>query len=123
MKILIADDAAMLRERLAALLSRLTGIDSIIESQCCASTLASIENDKPDLVLLDLRLPDGSGLDVLRSLQAQPERPHVLVLSVWNVPGIRQLCLDAGADGFFEKGSGFLGAVEAVRNYAAGAPA
>ncbi|MGB5346475.1 MAG: response regulator transcription factor [Woeseia sp.] len=120
MKILIADDAALLRERLVALLTRLSGVDSIIESRCCASTLAAVERDQPDVVLLDLRLPDGSGLDILRKLQTLPRPPHVLVLTIWNAPEIRQLCIEAGAAGFFEKSSGFLGAVDAVRDYAAG---
>lgn len=123
MKILIADDAVILRERMISLLARLTGIDSILESHSCASTLAAIERDQPDVLLLDLRLPDGSGLDVLRALQSRPRRPHVLVLTTWANPDVRQLCLDAGADGYFEKSTGFMGAVDAVQAFAAGAAA
>ena len=123
MKILIADDAAMLRQRMTNLLSRLTGIDAIVEAHDCASTLAAIDGDAPDIVLLDLRMPDGSGLDVLRSLQGREQRPHIVILTTWGDPDVRQLCMDAGADGFFEKGTGVMGAVAAVEAFAAGATA
>lgn len=117
MKILIADDAELLRERMIALLSRLAGIESIFESHSCASTLDAIERDQPDLVLLDLRMPDGSGLEVLRAMHGRKHRPRILVLTTWSDPDVRQLCLDAGADDFFEKSTGFMGAVDAVEAF------
>lgn len=123
LKLLIADDAEMLRRRMKSLLSRVAGIDAILESEDCASTLAAIDHESPDVVLLDLRMPDGSGLDVLRALAGRDDRPRVLVLTTWGGDDVRQRCLDAGAEGFFEKGTGFLGAVAAVEAIAAGGSA
>lgn len=113
----------MLRQRMITLLSRLAGIDTIVEAHNCATTLAAIDNDRPDVVLLDLRMPDGSGLDVLRELQQREHRPYVMVLTTWGDPDVRQLCLEAGADEFFEKGAGVMGAVAAIETLAAGAAA
>ncbi len=123
LKILIADDAELLRRRMISLLSRVPGVTTILESVDCAGTLAAIEQEQPDVVLLDLRLPDGSGLDVLRELEGRAQRPRVLVLTTWSGADVRQRCLDAGAENFFEKGTGFMAAVDAVEAMAAGTAA
>lgn len=104
----------MLRQRMVSLLSRLEGVDTILETEDCASTLDAIDRHAPDVVLLDLRLPDGSGLRVLRALRRREKRPQVLVLTTWGDPDVRKRCLDAGADGFFEKGTEFMDAIAAV---------
>ncbi len=112
--VLVADDAELLRQRIVSLLSRLDGIDRILESNDCATTLEAIERHEPDVVLLDLRMPDGSGLRVLRALRGREPRPRVLILTTWGDPDVRRRCLDAGADDFFEKGTEFMGAIAAV---------
>ena len=104
----------MLRQRMVSLLSRLGGVKTILEAGDCASALEAIDRHAPDVVLLDLRLPDGSGLRVLRALRGREQRPRVLILTTWGDPDVRKRCMDAGADGFFEKGTEFMGAIAAV---------
>lgn len=114
LKVLVADDAELLRQRMVSLLSKLDGIGLILESQDCSTTLEAIEQHEPDVVLLDLRMPDGSGLRVLRALRGRERRPRVMILTTWGDPDVRRRCLDAGADEFFEKGTEFMGAIAAV---------
>ena len=119
LKILVADDAAILRRRIVSMLSSLEGVSGVFEAVDCRSTLASVELNCPDVLVLDLCMPDGSGLDVLQSLKQMTDMPRVLVLTTWGDPEIRRRCLDAGAEFFFEKSSDVFLAVEAVGAIAA----
>lgn len=107
MKVLIADDAELLRRRMVELVRRIPGVDSVFETDDCASTLEVINEEKPGIVVLDLFMPDGCGLYVLRELSTRQSKPDVYVLSLWGDEDLRQRCLDTGACEFFEKGSEF----------------
>lgn len=120
MNILIADDAQMLRQRMLRLLNKVPGITAIHESEDCETTRAAIAKVKPQIVVLDLYMPDGSGLDVLRELSAESVRPLVIVLTTMSDDDIREQCLEAGAEYFFDKASGFFDAVDTVKKLVAG---
>lgn len=120
--VLIADDAPLIRARLAKMLQRLPAIGSVLQSHDVAETLATIRDRKPDVVLLDLFMPGGSGLDVLREIAGDPVRPRVIVLTTSEDEALRERCLADGAEFFFEKGSGFIDAVDTL-NAMAAAPA
>lgn len=72
-----------------------------------AGTLAEarslLAGERFDLVLLDVRLPDGNGLDLARELADRPQRPRVVVLTANALPGDETAARDAGADGFIPK--------------------
>ncbi|HKP17033.1 MAG TPA: response regulator transcription factor [Gaiellaceae bacterium] len=68
-----------------------------------AAGVATARRSRPDLVLLDLRLPDMDGLDVLRQLRGQPDPVPVLVLSARTEVGDRVQALDLGADDYLTK--------------------
>ena len=67
--------------------------------------LAQLEMQKPDLILLDLMMPDMSGLEVLEYLQADPELSiiPVLVVTAWGHTAMRSKCLELGVAGFMAK--------------------
>ncbi len=119
LKILVADDAAILRRRLVGMLSALNGVSKVIESVDCATTLASVDENLPDVLVLDLCLPDGSGLDVLQKLKQLAKMPRVFILTTWSDPEVRKRCLAAGAEQFFEKSSDVFLAVDTVGAIAA----
>ena len=77
---LIVDDHASFR-RLARLLLLAAGFDVVGEAAGVASARALIELLHPDAVLLDVMLPDGSGLDVARELACEPDAPHIVLTS------------------------------------------
>ncbi len=116
MKILIADDAPLIRDRLRRLFGEIDGVDDVIESSGCSETLEAIDNEAPHVVLLDLFMPDGTALDVLRTLSEATARPYVVVLTAWPDDSVRDQCLEAGADYFFSKNAEFMNAVDAVRS-------
>lgn len=116
--VLIADDAPLLRERLASALRDIAGVAKISESVDCVSTLTAISEDRPDIVILDFNFPDGSGLDILHILSASAERPRVIMLSTFGDADIRKRCIDVGAEQFFDKGRDFLAVVDRIREIA-----
>src|SRR5688572_19792662 len=77
-RVLIVDDSAVVRERLASLLSSASGIDVVAEAGNVATAREAIAQATPDAIILDLGLPDGSGLQVLEELQRGELHPEVI---------------------------------------------
>jgi len=119
MKVLIADDAPQIRARLARQIAGLANVESVIEAQDYAGTLATIRRDRPDAIVLDLFMPGGTGLDVMREIAADAHQPRVIVMTAWADEDLRELCKRAGAEHFFEKGDAFIGAIDVLEGMAA----
>ncbi len=103
LRVLVADGVASVNESLTALLSDLEGIAVCSCVQEPAKVVALVETMQPDVVLLDLHAPGTSGTQTLRQLKQPPCAPVVIVLSHYALPPLREACLSAGADYFFEK--------------------
>jgi len=99
-KVLVVDDEPQIRTLLKATLAR-AGY-SIIEASNAREALASKSIDKPDLVLLDLGLPDRDGLELVSALAAEP-RSAVLVISARDQTEQKVAALDLGADDYVTK--------------------
>jgi len=101
MRFLLVEDDPMIGDTLRAAL-RMEGhaVDWVRDAAAAQSTLAS---ERFDLVLLDLGLPQGSGLDVLRAARARGDATPVIVLTARDGPGDRVAGLDAGADDYLVK--------------------
>ncbi|MCW5642982.1 MAG: EAL domain-containing protein [Rhodoferax sp.] len=118
MRVLIVDDAPIVRGRMARLVGNLPGVGEVLQSEDYRNTLSLIEQERPDVVLLDLFMPGGSGLELLYRIGAVAPAPKVIVMSAWTEPGMRERCIDAGARCFFEKGTQVLETLDAVRHMA-----
>ena len=70
---------------------------------------------KPDVVLLDIHLFNGNGIDVLQRLKKENPAPAVIILTNYPYPQYRQKCLEAGADFFFVKSTEFDQVVPALK--------
>ena len=79
-RVLLADDHPMIRTAIEALL-RDTGLEIVGMAGTVEATLREIERLQPDLLVLDLQMPGGSGMDVLRSLRAAQRRLKVILLT------------------------------------------
>jgi DNA-binding response OmpR family regulator len=101
MRFLLVEDDRMIGDTLRAAL-RMEGhaVDWVRDATAAESTLAS---ERFDLVLLDLGLPQGNGLDVLRGMRARGNATPVIVLTARDGPGDRVAGLDAGADDYLVK--------------------
>ena len=75
----------------------------------------SILELKPDVVILDIRMPGGSGIEVLRKIKQHKTAPAVIMLTNYPYPQYRKRCMDAGADFFLDKSSEFNKIVEILK--------
>ncbi len=118
--ILIVEDQALVREGIATLLKFAPDLRVAAETGTAASALELVETLRPDLVLLDLRLPDRSGLVVLEALQARGDATPVIVLTTFEDPAAMLAASRLGARGFLLKSVSFEQLTTAIRAVAAG---
>jgi DNA-binding NarL/FixJ family response regulator len=123
LRVLVADDSKVVRERMAILLNEVPGVRVIGEAVNVPDTLAEVRRAQPAVLVLDLSMPGGSGLDVLRELQGQAGRPHTIVLTNYSFPEYEAEARRLGADAFLNKSTEFLKVAELVRELAERAPA
>jgi DNA-binding NarL/FixJ family response regulator len=120
LSVLVADDSKVVRERMANLLNEVPGVTVVGEAVNVQGTLEEVRRAQPAVLVLDLSMPGGSGLDVLRELQGQAERPHTIVLTNYSFPEYEAEARRLGADAFLNKSTQFLKVVEVVRELATG---
>jgi len=99
----IVDDSSMMRERLTELLKDTAGVEIVGQVGDPLEALASIRKAHPDVVILDIRLPRRSGIDVLKDIKKIPRAPIVIMITNYPYRQYRQGCMAAGADYFFSK--------------------
>jgi len=106
MKVIIADDSKIMREHLTGMLSNYKEIEIIGEAQDSIQAISTIRRLKPDVVILDIRLPGhGNGIDVLQSVKQEKPSPIVIMFTNYPFPQYRKKCMEAGAEYFFDKSS------------------
>ena len=100
---LIADDHALVRAGIRALVEKIEGIIVVAEAGKGSEAIDLINELKPDLVLLDITMPDGSGFDVLHQLKKNFPEIRVIVLTVHEAGEYAIRALREGAAGFLPK--------------------
>jgi DNA-binding NarL/FixJ family response regulator len=114
MHILIVDDHPLFREGLKTLLTALAPDVRISEAGSVAEAVA-LRGDAPDLILLDMNLPDTSRLEALRQVKAAHEEASVVVVSGDEDPLLIRSAVDAGAAGYIPKTTDATLTIQALR--------
>ena len=115
MKVLIVDDSEIVRERLKVVLSDITELENISQAEDVLGAITSFQKLNHEAVILDIRMPGGSGIDVLQEIKKSNHPPVVIVLTNYPYPQYRRKCIDAGADFFFDKSTEFDKVIEVLK--------
>ncbi len=107
MRVFLVDDSLLVRVRLARMLQDLWQVEKVIEAGTVAEAQGLLPDSNADVVIVDMRLPDGDGLEVLRTAKRMRPPPAVIVLTNYAYDQLRSTCLEAGADEFLDKRTEF----------------
>ncbi len=115
MKVFILDDSTVVCERLISMLSEIPEIEIAGQAQNAHDGIESIRKCKPDVAIIDIRMPGGNGIDVLKHLRNIKPSPLKIILTNYPYPQYRKKCMDAGADYFFDKSGEFGKVIEVLK--------
>ncbi len=101
--VVVVDDHAVVRAGVRTLLGVDPNLQIVGESSDVASALRVVAAEQPDVLLLDLNLPDGSGLDALAPIAAAAPRTRIIILTMQEGPAFASRALAAGAHGYLLK--------------------
>lgn len=121
--VLIADDHPIVREGLRAILAVLPDFELVGEATNGAEAVAIAEATKPDIVVMDLHMPELDGVEATRRLVAAQPGIAVVVLTMHDDDGMLISALQAGARGYLLKGAGHEEITQALRSVVAGGAA
>jgi DNA-binding NarL/FixJ family response regulator len=117
--VFLVEDSPAIRARLAATIRAVPGAELVGEAGTVGGAIDGIRTTHPGALILDLQLEDGSGLEVLRAIQATAPALHVAVLTNYATDQHRRACMDAGAEYFLDKSSDFPRIREIVQQWTA----
>ena len=118
MRVLIADDSEIMREHLTEALSGYSQIEIVGEAGDSDQAIESVRALAPDVVILDIRMPNGSGIDVLEQVKKNLTPPVVIMFTNYPFPQYRKKCREAGAEFFFDKSSESHKVIETLESLA-----
>lgn len=114
-RVVVADDHAVVREGIRHVLERAPGVEVVAEAADGQEALDAVEEHRPDLVVLDISMPGLGGLDVTRRLREREDTVGILILSMFDDPEYVLQAVRAGADGYVLKDAGPAELREAVQ--------
>ncbi|HKO45607.1 MAG TPA: response regulator transcription factor [Pyrinomonadaceae bacterium] len=101
--IFIVDDLKALRDRLVRMVSEVEGVEVVGQAQNAAEAIRGIRRLRPRVVVLDIQMPGGSGIEVLRTIKREAPPTIVVMLTNHTHAQYRQKCMELGADYFLDK--------------------
>ena len=121
-RVLLADDQHLVRAGFRALLEAEDGIDVVGEAATGRDAVALAKQQRPDVVLMDIRMPDGDGLWATEEIVRDPElaQTHIVIVTTFELDEYVAQAIAAGASGFLVKDTEPVDLIRAVRVAAAG---
>jgi DNA-binding NarL/FixJ family response regulator len=119
LKLLIVEDSEHIRTSLVSLIECIPGIDCVHTADTLVDALERVRKVLPTLVVLDLQLPDGLGVELIEPIKLLAPQARIAILTNHANDFNRRHCLASGADWFFDKSTEFETLLEVLRAQAA----
>jgi DNA-binding NarL/FixJ family response regulator len=113
-KIILVDDHQLVRDGIKALLTGIPDIDIIGEASGASELFSELENLKPDLLIMDISLPEISGIELTKKISSEYKSINVLILSMYNSEEFIFNSIKAGAKGYLPKNTSREELLEAI---------
>jgi DNA-binding NarL/FixJ family response regulator len=107
MRVLIADDSDFILDRLQQLLQSMEDVEVVGSFRNGTDALAALHQLKPDLAILDNKMPGLRGIDIIREIRKEDSEVKFMLLTFYAESHYRQQAINAGADYFFSKSEDF----------------
>lgn len=118
LSVVVADDSVLVRRHLVALLRTLDRVRVAGEASDAATLLGLVDTLRPDVVVLDISMPGGNGIQALQHIKAAHPATLVIMLTNHSNEFYRKKCIKAGASFFFDKSSEFEKVSEVLESLA-----
>lgn len=118
MRVLVADDCVVVRHHVATMIRATGCVDHVSEADSGAGAVECVRRDNPDVVVLDIQMRNGSGIEALTRIKEEAPKTHVIMLTNHADPVYRSACLQAGAAQFFDKSLEFERVCDVVMDLA-----
>jgi DNA-binding NarL/FixJ family response regulator len=103
MRVLLADDSRLMIERLTEMLNMYRNTEIVGSFNNGTDTLDGLRNLKPDLAIVDIKMPGLTGLEVLTEIRKENKTIKIIILTFYSSDHYRKMAIQAGADYFFNK--------------------
>ena len=121
-RVLVVDDDALVRSGLVMILGGASDIEVVGQAVDGRDALAAAREHRPDVVLMDIRMPQLDGLEATEQIGSWPDPPKVIVLTTFDADDYVARALGAGASGFLLKDTAPAAIIDAIRKVADGDP-
>jgi len=106
-RVFLVEDSELIRTRLVSMLAGVSGVDVIGHAESAADAIASILSARPDVLILDIKLKVGSGIEVLQKMKQRLPAMSVIMLTNYATEHYLKKCLGARAEYFLDKTNEF----------------
>jgi DNA-binding NarL/FixJ family response regulator len=103
MNVMIVDDSVMLQSRLRQVMLKNDNNNVITQAGSCKEAKQMFTRVRPDTVILDIALPDGSGVGLLQKFKQSDPAVRIIMMTNYPSEEFRKICMDLGAEYFFDK--------------------
>ena len=103
LKVIVADDSELIRDLLTQALSNVEGLRLVGMAENGAEAIELTTNLKPDLLILDMAMPNKNGIDVLKHIRKKDSALMIVMFTADQSAVLREACLQAGADYYLDK--------------------
>lgn len=122
LKIVLVDDSQIVRERVFNLVSEVPGVEVVAEAGNSIEAIECVRKLQPDVVILDIKMPGDTGIEVLRKLKISYPSLKIIMLTNYPLPQYKAKCLEYGAEFFLNKSDEFEKITDILMNLNDGGP-